>query len=117
VDQLYEEALKSGNNCVIESIRTPGEIVSLKEKGRFKLFAVDCDPRIRYQRIKARASETDRVSYETFLANEAREMTTQDPNKQNLKKCIDMADYIFDNSGTVDELNTKVARVIRMMGL
>ncbi len=117
VDQLYEEALKSGKNCVIESIRTPGEVVSLCEKGNFKLFAVDCNPRLRYQRIKARASETDQVSYETFLANEKREMTTTDPNKQNLKKCIEMADFVFDNSGTVSQLNAKVAEVIRGLGL
>jgi len=117
VDQLYEKALETGKNCVIESIRTPGEIVSLREKGSFKLFAVDCDPQIRYQRIKARASETDQVSYETFLANEEREMSTTDPNKQNLKKCIEMADFVFDNSGTVDQLNAKVAEVIRDLGL
>jgi len=115
VDQLYLEALKTGSNCVIESIRTPGEITSLRAKGNFTLFAVDCDPVVRYNRIKSRASETDKVDYETFLANEKREMSTDDPNKQNLKKCIEMADFVFDNSGTIDELYSEIAAVVKAL--
>ncbi|PKO95675.1 MAG: hypothetical protein CVU14_11390, partial [Bacteroidetes bacterium HGW-Bacteroidetes-9] len=37
VDCLYGEALSTGENCIIESIRTPGEIISLRGKGRFYL--------------------------------------------------------------------------------
>jgi len=115
VDRLYDEAIKSGRNCVIESIRTPGEVVSLRSKENFSLFAVDCDPLVRYNRIKSRASETDKVDYETFLSNEKREMTTDDPNKQNLKKCIEMADFVFDNSGTIDELYVQVSAVVKSL--
>jgi dephospho-CoA kinase len=98
-DQLYNEALISGKNCVIESIRTPGEAESLRSKGQFSLIAVDADPEIRYERILLRKSETDHISRETFLENEEREMNTTDPNKQNLKKCIGMADFILLNNG------------------
>jgi dephospho-CoA kinase len=59
IDQLYEQAIVSGKNCIIESIRTPGEIESLKRKGNFMLFAVDADPALRYERIVIRNSETD----------------------------------------------------------
>jgi dephospho-CoA kinase len=31
-------------------------------------------------------------------------MTTEDPNKQNLQKCIQMADITLHNDGTIDEL-------------
>ena len=103
-DQLFFLASKSSKNCVIESIRTPGEIDSLRQKGRFFLFAVNASAEIRYERIKVRASETDHISYEEFLANEEREMNTTDPNKQNLRQCIAMADIVFDNNGTVEEL-------------
>ena len=107
-DQLFERALLSGQNCVIESIRTPGEITSLREKGRFILFAVDADPEVRYRRIYLRKSETDDISFNTFIANEKREFTSSDPNKQNLKKCIEMADVVFNNNGTKMELFTNV---------
>ena len=113
VDKLYEKAIETGQNCIIESIRTPGEIISLRNKGSFFLFAVDADANSRYARIKARASETDHVDFQTFLANEAREMNTDDPNKQNLKKCIEMSDYLFYNDNSVDELRDKVAQALR----
>lgn len=35
IDKLYEKAEKSNNNCIIESIRTPGEVLSLRKKDNF----------------------------------------------------------------------------------
>ena len=112
VDHLYDTAREGMHDCVIESIRTPGEVQSLRRKQDFYLFAVDADPEKRYRRIKKRGTETDGVSLREFKANEAREMTSDDPNKQNISKCIDMADYTFNNNGKVDELLKKVARVM-----
>jgi dephospho-CoA kinase len=112
VEQLYEQALTSGKNCIIESIRTPGEVEALKKKGSFFLFAVDAPPEDRYKRIIQRNSETDKVSFDTFLENEKREMNSADPNKQNISRCIGMADHSFSNAGTIEELEEKVDKVI-----
>jgi dephospho-CoA kinase len=117
IDQLFIEARKTGKNSIIESIRTPGEILSLREKGRFFLFAVDADEKIRYSRIQKRGSATDHIDFDTFLANEQREMNTDDPNKQNLKKCIEMADYKFTNDGTVEGLEAQVAKIVAKIKL
>jgi dephospho-CoA kinase len=108
IEELYRQALSGGGNCIIESIRTPGEVESLRSKEHFTLFAVDADPGIRYQRILARNSETDRVSFEEFLANEKREFNSTDPNKQNLSFCIASADYVFINEGSIDALRKQV---------
>lgn len=112
-DQLYKQAKVSGKNCIIESIRTPGEILSLKEKGSFYLFAVDADAKIRYERVKLRNSETDHISFDVFIENERREYTSTDPNKQNLKKCIEMADFVFQNNGTIEMLYVEVEKVLK----
>lgn len=116
IEELYRQAFKSGNNAVIESIRTPGEIEFLKKQGNFILVAVDADPQIRYNRIILRASETDHVSFETFKNNEKREFTTTDPNKQNLGKCIALADIVLNNNGTVEELYTSFAEEMEKKG-
>jgi dephospho-CoA kinase len=108
IDQLYEQALLTGANCIIESIRTPGEVESLREKGNFLLLAVDADPMLRYDRIVMRNSETDRISFTTFVENEEREMQSNDPNKQNIGKCIEQADIIFYNNSSVPELYKKL---------
>jgi dephospho-CoA kinase len=111
-DCLYEKALSLGSNSIIESIRTPGEIYSLRKKGGFYLIAIDADPEIRYARISLRQSETDHITYRTFLDNEQREMNSTDPNAQNIGKCIEMADYRLFNNGTIEQLNQQVDAVI-----
>jgi dephospho-CoA kinase len=114
-DQLYVEAVRSGKNCIIESIRTPGEIESLRKKGNFYLFAINADPVIRYDRIIMRQSETDQIPFTTFLENEAREMDTTDPNKQNLRKCISNADFLFENNGSREELILQVENILQII--
>lgn len=112
-DCLYERAAAQSHDAVIESIRTPGEIDSLQAKGNFQLWAVDADPEIRYKRAVLRNSETDHVTYETFLANEKREMTSADPNKQNLSACIVRANVVFKNNGDLDNLYRAVDGVMQ----
>jgi dephospho-CoA kinase len=112
IDQLFERARKSRQDCVIESIRTPGEVESLRKKGTFYLFSVDADPKVRYERSVLRNSETDRIPFETFIENEQREMESTDPNKQNIRWCIDHADFLFLNDGTKEELFREVRKVM-----
>ena len=111
-DCLYERAARQSHDAVIESIRTPGEIDSLQAKSSFRLWAVDADSEIRYQRAVLRNSETDHVTYETFLANERREMTSSDPNKQNLSVCIARADVVLQNNGDKEALYREVDRIM-----
>ncbi len=112
-DQLFEIAGESGKDCIIESIRAVGEIESLRKKGNFILFAVDADIHTRYKRITQRNSSTDHIDFETFKANEIREMTSNNPFKQNLSKCISMADFIFENNGDINELEIQVETVLK----
>lgn len=111
-DCLYERAAVQSHDAVIESIRTPGEIDSLQSKGNFRLWAVDANPEIRYRRAVLRNSETDHVSYETFLANERREMTSSDPNKQNLSVCIARADVVLQNNSDMETLYREVDMIM-----
>ena len=112
VKQLYQEA-SLYSRSVIESIRTPGEIVTLKELGNFLLIAVDADVEIRYDRVYARGSSTDKISFEEFQRQEALEQLSVNPWEQNISKCIQMADIaIHVNGGTEElfrELNTRLA--------
>jgi dephospho-CoA kinase len=108
VEELYREASKAGKDCIIESIRTVGEVTALRAKGNFCLFAIDADQKLRYTRIIERASATDKVSFQTFADNEAREMSNTNPNMQNLKACMQLSDFTFTNNGTFDELYRQV---------
>lgn len=115
IDELYKQAELSGNNAIIESIRTPGEVESLRKNKHFVLFAVDADPKIRYERIVNRASETDHVSFETFIENERREMSSDNPSHQNVGKCMQMADHVFQNNGDFEGLYAQIESVIKSL--
>ncbi len=108
IDQLYAGAKAVGENAVIESIRTVGEVNSLREKGNFLLLAIDADQKKRYERISGRGSTTDQVSFRKFQQDEAREMESTDPNKQNFSACIALADVLILNNGTVEEFEVKI---------
>jgi dephospho-CoA kinase len=116
-DQLFERAVKSGKNAVIESIRAVGEIESLKKNNDFILFAVDADIRKRYERIRLRQSATDNIDFDTFVANEKREMTTTDPTKQNLSECIKKADYVFTNDKDIIDLQRDVEKILNEIAM
>ena len=117
IDQLYEQALLTGKNCIIESIRAPGEVHSLREKENFLLFAVDADPVLRYDRIVMRNSETDRISFKTFIENEEREMQSNDPAKQNIGKCIELADYMLYNNSNVAGLYAQLEKILTLLNI
>lgn len=108
VEKLAEEAVYNNKDCIIESIRTIGEADTIKTFPNSILLAVDAGIENRYERIKKRNSETDQVDFETFIANEKREMYSDDPNKQNLLKCIEMADYKINNDGSPETLYEKI---------
>jgi dephospho-CoA kinase len=114
VEQLYEKAINSKNNVVIESIRCPGEVFKLKEKKDFVLLSVDCDIKERFLRIKKRKTKTDFIDFETFEKQEKKEFENSDPNKQNLKKCIDLSDFKIDNNGSFNELYEQINLNIRV---
>jgi dephospho-CoA kinase len=112
VEELYKEAAFANTKAIIESIRTEGEIVALRKRGNFYLFAVDADPETRYKRIVSRGNETDRISYEKFLEDEAREMHSTDPTKQNLSRCIELADFRLVNNGTIEKLHRQIDKIL-----
>jgi len=39
-------------------------------------------------------------------------MNSLDPHRQNLKKCIELADYTLINNGTIEDLHRKAIEII-----
>ncbi len=111
IEELYAKANEKESNAIIESIRTPGEIEFLHKQGNFILLAINANPKIRYERIFERKSNTDKISFGEFLANEEREFKTTDPNKQNLSACINQANYTLKNNGSLEDLHSQIDKV------
>lgn len=113
VKSILNVAMANGDDCIIESIRNDKEIELLRNIHNFYLFSVDADINTRYQRISARKSETDNVSFETFVENERREMQSDNNNSQNIAICMQKADYTFNNDGDIEALSNQVEKVLR----
>jgi dCMP deaminase len=115
LEKLYEEAREKGGDVVIESFRCPGEVEALRDKDGFVLWSVDADVETRFSRIVERESsavDEKNFDFQTFVSREQAQMNNTDPTKQNLGKCIEMADHLFRNDWTVAELEGKVEKVL-----
>ena len=107
--------LNSENNHIVDSIRNPLEVISLRKETflrRFFLISVDANSRLRYDRLCSRGRIGDTDSWEKFVEQEKKEDNNDDPNKQQLSRTMEMADYNIDNSGTLEELEEQVNRII-----
>ena len=111
IDSLWERVCKSRSVGVIESLRALAEVRRVRELGGF-IIGIDADPRVRYERIRARGGAKDKVSFNEFCAQERSEMNSGDPVKQDLLGALTAADIIFMNNGTLEELYAQLARVL-----
>ncbi len=94
-------------NAVIESLRAVAEAEYIKQHGGI-LLAVDADVHLRFKRVQARRSESDKVDFATFVAQEELEKNDPDPNGMQKARVMEMADYTVTNNGSVEELHTQV---------
>ncbi len=98
--------------AIIVSIRNPKEAEALKEKKGFFMLNIDAPIEIRFQRIKKRGGDRDKVSFEKFREQENFEMSSNDPNSQQLKAVAQMTDYDINNSGSLKDLYGKVDEIV-----
>lgn len=101
-------------DAVIESIRALAEAETLKQEGGV-LLAVDADQKLRYERIQKRASTSDQVSFEEFIAHEKLEMHDPDPHGMQKQAVMEAADLTIQNNGTLGELHAKIEKVLRTL--
>ncbi|MCA9363518.1 AAA family ATPase [Candidatus Kaiserbacteria bacterium] len=114
VERALETVKNDEENVVVESIRTVAEAELLKSRGGV-LLVVNADKEERYRRISGRNSALDKVSFAEFVRQEENEMTNEDPNKQNIAKVIEMADYTIENNSTLDALTKSVEEFLKQM--
>lgn len=111
IETLYERAVERGEPALIESVRAIGEAEFLKMKGA-KILAVDADRRLRYERIVARGLSTDHVDFDTWVAQEERELASTEPWDMNVIGVMRMSDARIENNASLEELHAKADEVI-----
>jgi dephospho-CoA kinase len=105
-----KRAIESVNSkdLVITSVRNPSEVEEIKSRGGI-IAEVFADQKTRFERTVARvkndpSAHGDVQSFDDFKAKEAKELESADPAKQQLLKCISMAEYRLNNNNSTKEL-------------
>lgn len=96
-----------GSWDVVDSIRSPAEVVVLRRLPHFLLLGVAASAPIRFQRSVLRGRPGDPQTVEEFQARENQENAPY-PESQQLDATFRMADRVVGNDGTLDELHRAV---------
>lgn len=114
---MVASKLEADNNYVVDSIRHPDEVEALRQCKNFYLLAVEADPQVRFERIKKRARESDTITYESFVEQEAKEAAGKKPTDQQLNNTFETADATIENNGNLEELHQKVRQIVQVLSM
>jgi dephospho-CoA kinase len=98
---------KVAGKAVIDSIRNPQEVECLRRHEGFFLLAIDAPPELRFQRVKDRGRDESASTFDEFVAKEREEKDGTETG-QRLKACMESADILIVNDGTLDSLHQKL---------
>ncbi len=94
--------LAANTRYVIDSIRHPDEVKSLRSKVRFSLIAVHAPLYDRWQRFNARKKEGEQISLDEFAERDSRAFYTADAGQQ-VGLCIPQVQHHIFNHGVGTE--------------
>lgn len=109
VDVMYNDIMNSNEEIVVlDGVRRMADIEKLKPIPGFKLFYVDVNINTRYERLIQRTENLDdrEKTFEEFQKDHELETELQIPGLK------DHADYIIDNSGSLNDLYKQVDDII-----
>lgn len=107
-DILAQMAVKKmTGKTVVDSIRNLKEIEYLRANTDFLLLSIDAPPEIRFQRAKKRGRQESVKNFKEFIKKEKKEMTDKVKGQQ-LKKCMENADFRIINQGTLKDFHKKL---------
>ncbi len=101
--------------AIIESIRTVAEAETLKANKGI-LLGIDASQHIRYTRVQERRSETDRVSFDEFVAHEALEANDPDPHGMQKSRVMACTDYTILNNDSYEILEEEIGTLCIQLG-
>lgn len=109
---------RDGAVKIIDGIRNPGEVDYLHKQfgDEFILVAIDAPQEVRFKRVQERNRASDSKTFEEFVKLDERDQgMNEPPYGQQVKKCIEMADVILQNDGTMEEFQAKVEDFIKTL--
>jgi dCMP deaminase len=111
--ERIKSRLRPDRNYVIDSIRNPYEVNSLRADKEFHLLHLDGPVEVRYERVRLRGGPRTPTSLEQFVEQEQRETASDDPKHQQLRACHELADAALVNDGSIEDLYSRLDEVVK----
>lgn len=117
LDKIEKDVAEGKKRFVIEGIRDADEINLFRKhelenpEMRFVLIGVDAPQRVRFERMKSRGRHGDPKTFDEFKEIDDHEL--KGGRGQEVEKCMKMADYLVQNTGSLDELKEKVEEIAK----
>ena len=92
---------------VIDGIRNVNEFLEFKKLANAILVSIHATPERRFKFLQARARTDSPNSFQSFEARDRRELSV------GIGEAIALSDEVIINSGSLDELKTKVAELFK----
>lgn len=109
--EIIEE--QSPELAVVDAIRNPLEIELLKQQFNIYIIGVVTDQKRRFDLFISREKLSDVRTWEQFKDLDDREMEQEGEYKQQIKACLEFADVVIENNGTIDELRRQVEEIVK----
>ncbi len=105
--------IKRKKNYVIDGIRNTGEIKELRKKfgKEFYLISVGGNLKVRWKRVQKRGRESDPKTFEEFVKIDKRDYKENIKNGQEVKKCMELADFKIINNSSIEKLKQKTEKI------
>ncbi len=101
---------------VIDGIRNPGEYAELKKISDFQMIGLTAQPDVIVQRLIKRGRDGKKVTKKQILERLDREKGIgEPPGGQQVKKCLDLVDYLIINEGTLKDLECKLDHFLGLL--
>ncbi|MEK7218769.1 MAG: deaminase [Patescibacteria group bacterium] len=101
---------------MIDGIRNPGEYLELRKISGFQLVGVTAHPATIMKRLAKRGRDGKKLTRKQLLERLDRERGMGEPPEgQHVQKCLDAADYMIINEGTLKELEGKLEHFLRLL--
>ncbi len=112
VRSLNKIKKEGGDKWIVDGIRNPAEIEELRKHPDFILIANTAPEDLIISRILSRKRSDDTLNEQSIRQKLRREMGEGEPPEgQQLKKCIEMADYTFENTMPIDKVEEEFMKL------
>lgn len=113
--KISEAILQNPKDTVIDGIRHPEEYRSLRRLPGFQMIGTTANPDLLVRRMLERRREGALTEAEIRSRLEKERGVGEPPDGQQVKKCLELCNYLIINEGTLEELEKKLTHFLRLL--